>query len=99
MSHAVHEKPRRIFGDDCEECVDRATDIMKFGSIDAQNLRHLAALARALVDADSTGDPRPPNLSHADTKAIDLLRYVGRLVYRSGLTEATAEGRREGEAF
>jgi len=89
MTHAVHEKPRRIFGDDCEECVERAKTLPGLGYLDEFNIRALADLA-AEVEADPYGEDTPQKsfgASYADMKAVENLRLAGRLVFRSGITE------------
>ena len=92
MTHAVHEKPRRIFGDDCEECVERAKTLPGLGYLDEFNIKRLAVLA-AEVEADPYGEDTPQlsfGASYADMKAVDNLRLAARIVFRSGINPEVA---------
>ncbi len=92
MSHAYHHEPRRIFGDDCEECVKRASTIRGLASLDPENIRKLADLA-AEVKADPYGEDTPQasfDASYTDMKAVDNLRLAARIVFKSGITEEVA---------
>ena len=86
MSHGHHDLPRRVLGDDCEECVQRSMTIEGLASLDDSNLRKLAEFAVELKDTshDIT------DASWADMKAVGNLRLAARIVYRSGITEHTA---------
>ena len=89
MSHGHHDLPRRIFGDDCEECVERAKTLPGLGYLDDSNIRKLADLA-AEVRANPYGEDTPQlsfGASYADMKAVDNLRLAARIVFRSGITE------------
>jgi hypothetical protein len=93
MSHEYHEKPRRILGDDCEECVGRAQTIERLRFLDDGRLHKLADLA-AEVRADPYGEDTPQasfGASHADMKAVGNLRLAARIVYKSGITEEIAQ--------
>ena len=92
MSHGPHELPRRILGDDCDECVERSQRIEGLAALDDHNLRKLSELAAEVV-ADPYGEDTPQTsfgASRADMKAVDNLRLAARLTYRSGITEHTA---------
>lgn len=86
MSHAYHELPRRIFGDDCEECVGRSSTIEGLSALDSSNIKKLGDLAAEIHRADGT----VPNLSNADVRAVENLRFAARIVLRSGITEGVA---------
>jgi hypothetical protein len=88
MSHAVHELPRRIFGDDCEECVERASTIRGLTALDGHNIVKLGDLAREIYR--SGGKVVPAGVSFADEQAVENLRLAGRVVFASGITEETA---------
>ncbi len=92
MSHEFHELPRRIFGDDCEECVERASTIAGLGALDSTNIRKLASLAVETKAGNYSGDlgDSPSGSSRADMKAVDNLRLAARIVFRSGITEEVA---------
>lgn len=87
MSHAVHLLPRRIFGDDCEECVGRANSIEGLIHLDSSNIVKLGDLAAEM-------GPRhgaiPSGMSRADVRAVDNLRLAARIVFASGITEEVA---------
>lgn len=85
MTHAYHQLPRVVLGDDCEECRRRASDIEGLASLDAGNLRLLGELANDLA----VGRPRP-DASTADMRAVENLRLAARIVYESGITEEAA---------
>jgi hypothetical protein len=82
MSHAYHELPRLIFGDDCEECVDRCRSIDGIASLDEENLVELGDMVKAL---GAHYDLRPTGWSYADVKACETLAYAARIVFASGL--------------
>ncbi len=85
MSHAYHNLPRRIFGDDCEECVERASTIAGLSNLDGHNIVKLGNLAAELkATPDLTG------ISHADYRAVENLRFAARIVFASGITEEVA---------
>ncbi len=88
MSHGHHDLPRRVLGDDCQECVQRSMTIEGLAALDDGNLRKLAELAAELQDG-IVG--KPGDISWADMKAVGNLRLAARLTYRSGITEHTAE--------
>lgn len=93
MSHAVHKLPRRIFGDDCEECVERSGNIARLSSLDSSNIVKLGDLAAevGIHRADfRTPGSRPPGASYADVRAVDNLRLAARIVFASGITEEVA---------
>ena len=94
MTHAVHQTPRRIFGDDCNECVERANSIPRMLSgLDSSNKRRLGVLATELHTRVENGDlSKPDDVSRADLKAVDNLRTAARLVFASGITEKVARG-------
>lgn len=94
MTHAIHQTPRRIFGDDCDECVERASSIPRMLSgLDSSNKRTLGALAAELHTRAKNGDlSKPDNVSWADLKAVENLRFAARLVFASGITEEVAQG-------
>ncbi len=89
MSHGPHELPRRVLGDDCQECVQRSMTIEGLAALDDGNLRKLAELAAEL--SIERIDRREAGVSHADEKAVENLRLAARLTYRSGITEEVAE--------
>ena len=92
MVHAVHVQPRRILGDDCEECVERAKSVQGLATLDHTRIRLLASLAAEVKAGGFSGDPddRPPECSSADMKAVDNLRMAARVVFASGITEEVA---------
>lgn len=92
MTHAVHVQPRRIFGDDCEECDQRAASVRGLVALDPNNIRRLADLAAEMKVGGFSGDPddSPPDSSRADMKAVDNLRMAARVVFASGITEEVA---------
>ena len=92
MTHAVHQSPRRIFGDDCEECVERAKTLPGLGYLDDSNIRKLGDLA-VEVRANLYGEDTPQEsfgASRADMKAVDNLRQAARIVFASGISEEVA---------
>lgn len=80
MSHSPHLTPRRVLGDDCEECVMRSQSVLGLTYLDASNMRRLADLATETRDGG-----KPDDASWADMKAVDTLRMAARVVYRSGI--------------
>ena len=92
MTHGHHDKPRRILGDDCDECVGRSKNIEGLVRLDPFNIHKLARLAAELHGRGPIDTP-PPGFSHADIRAIDNLRLAGRLVFASGITSEVADGR------
>ncbi len=90
MSHGPHELPRRVLGDDCQECVSRSLDLNGLSQLDDNNLKELAVLADELKLSDLEMGPSAFDASWADFKAVDTLRLAARIVYRSGITEHTA---------
>ncbi len=86
MSHGHHELPRRVLGDDCQECVERSGSLVGLAQLDDGNLVKLADLAAEMKDTshDIT------DASFADINAVGTLRLAARIVYRSGITEHTA---------
>lgn len=93
MSHSPHLLPRRILGDDCEECVSRAMDLNGLSQLDDTNIEKLADLAaEKMVINGGLGLVRPQEIgaSYADMKAVETLRLAARIVYRSGITEEVA---------
>ena len=92
MTHAVHQSPRRIFGDDCEECVERAMTVQGLSGLDPDNIRKLADLA-VEVRADPYGEDTPQKsfgASRADMRAVHNLRQAARVVFASGISEEVA---------
>lgn len=87
MSHAIHKLPRRILGDDCEECVERSKDIARLSSLDSSNIVKLGDLAKEMTL--HRGD-WPPEVSYADARAVENLRLAARIVFASGITEEVA---------
>ncbi len=93
MSHAIHNLPRRIFGDDCEECVERASDIMRLSSLDSDNIVKLGDLAAEMAQHRAkfkAVGSRPPGVSYADVRAVQNLRLAARIVFASGITKEVA---------
>ncbi len=88
MSHGYHRKPRRIFGDDCEECVERASTIAGLAGLDSTNIVKLGHLAAEL--SIERIDLREVGVSYADEKAVENLRLAARIVFASGITEKVA---------
>ena len=88
MSHGYHRKPRRIFGDDCEECVERASTIAGLAGLDSTNIVKLGHLAAEL--SIERIDRREAGVSYADEKAVENLRLAARIVFASGITEEVA---------
>ena len=91
MVHSAHQLPRRIFGDDCDECVQRASTIEGLQWLDSQNIIRLGDLAAEIgVDATDMEFSKPDDASWADMKAVDNLRFAARIVFASGITEEVA---------
>jgi hypothetical protein len=88
MSHAPHQAPRRILGDDCEECVSRAGSIEKLSELDSSNIRRLGDLAAEL--SEERIDRREAGVSYSDERAVENLRLAARIVFASGITEEVA---------
>ncbi len=88
MSHGHHDLPRRIFGDDCEECVERASTIPRLAELDSTNIVKLGDLAAEL--SEERIDRREAGVSYADEKAVENLRLAARIVFASGITEKVA---------
>lgn len=88
MSHAAHQLPRRIFGDDCEECVGRASTIPRLSELDGHNIKKLGDLAAELHEEKI--DRREAGVSYADEQAVENLRLAARIVFASGITEEVA---------
>ena len=84
-----HDLPRRVLGDNCDECVERSLTIEGLASLDNSNLQKLAELA---AEMDTTPHARPQELgaSYADAKAVENLRLAARLTYRSGISPDVA---------
>ena len=94
MTHGHHDLPRRIFGDDCEECRQRASTIAGLAELDSANIVKLGDLAAEMDRARSSTTPLGrlvSNLSITDQKAVENLRLAARLVFASGITEKVAE--------
>ncbi len=88
MSHSVHQLPRRIFGDDCEKCVERASSIPRMISgLDAQNKLKLGALATEVYRDHIDFHNKPDDISWADLRAVDTLRMAARLVFATGISD------------
>ena len=85
MSHSPHLLPRRILGDDCEECVSRAGTLNGLSQLDDTNLAKLADLAVEKHTASSLLRPQELGASYADMKAVETLRLAARIVDRSGI--------------
>ena len=91
MSHAVHQLPRRILGDDCDECVSRSKDLYGLSQLDTGRLRKLAELALEFHANPGTDDqPQELGASYADRNAVETLRFAARIVYRSGIDPEVA---------
>lgn len=88
MSHGHHDLPRRIFGDDCEECVSRALTIPGLAELDSSNIVKLGDLAAEL--SEERIDRREAGVSFADEKAVENLRLAARIVFASGISEEVA---------
>lgn len=81
MSHAIHELPRRVFGDDCEECIGRATSGLDgLMALDLTNLTALFMLAAEVVELKE----KPDDASHADMKAVETIRTAATIFNRAG---------------
>ena len=87
MSHGHHDLPRRIFGDDCEECVERASSIPRLAELDSTNIVKLGDLAAELHEARPALSAR---VSYSDERAVENLRLAARIVFASGITEEVA---------
>lgn len=82
MSHDYHGDLKGVvLRDGCEECEDRASRLDGLASLDDHDLWTLANMAHL----ERLGTPL--TLSNADHRAIDNLRLMGRIVFRSGITE------------
>ncbi len=93
MSHAVHLQARRILGDDCEECVERASSIPRMISgLDDHNKVKLGDLAHELYVLEIDFHNKPADISWADLRAVETLRMAARLVFATGITQEVAEG-------
>ena len=81
MSHAVHQLPRRVFGDDCEECVYRAKNgIDGLLQLDPDHLGELFKLAAEM----STLEEIPDDASEADVIAVRSLQRAAMVFDRAG---------------
>lgn len=81
MTHRYHgDLVGIVLYDGCDECEARARDWGWMSAIDNNNLKTLAQLAEF-------GPDKTEVMSWADRKAIDNLRYMGRVVFASGITE------------
>ena len=81
MSHAIHHLPRRVFGDDCEECVHRATSGLDgLLLLDPDNLEELFVLAAEL----QTLEEIPDDASEADVIAVRTLQKAAMVFDRAG---------------
>ncbi len=79
MSHRFHGDLKGIvLRDGCDECEGRSRSLI---GIDEGNLRVLATLA---------AHPFPSEMSVSDETAIDSLRHMARIVFRSEITEEVA---------
>ena len=77
-SHAYHgDLKGLVLRDGCIECEGRRLDLH---NIDDGNLRLLAILA----------DHPAPEMSWVDEVAVDSLRQIARIVFRSGIKEEVA---------
>jgi len=91
MSHGHHDLPRRIFGDDCEECVGRASTIVGLAALDSINIKKLGDLALEFHANPGTEDqPQELGASFADVRAVGNLRLAARIVFASGIDEEVA---------
>lgn len=92
MMHAIHERPRVVFGDECNECVSRSYSIEGLAQLDEENLAKLGALAAQAAQLRRRwgGSMRPLGASYSDMRAIETLRLAARVVYGSGITEEDA---------
>ena len=92
MSHAYHELPKVVLGDDCEECVERSQTIEGLASLDEVNLRRLVSLVAEMPRGRFGGVvmEQPSHASKADMRAVENLRLAARIVFASGITEVAA---------
>lgn len=92
MSHGPHQGTRRVLGDDCDECVSRSKDLNGMSQIDDSKLKELAKLAGEIHAFGTGGSPLSRfGASFADINAVETLRLMARIVYRSGITQEVAE--------
>lgn len=87
MTHTPHELPRRILGDDCEECRSRSGTLDGLSHLDDGNIRKLGDLA---AEIKTDGVTAESGISTADWNAVETLRLAARIVFRSGITEEVA---------
>lgn len=85
MSHGPHEGTRRVLGDDCEECLGRATTLNGLAQLDEGNLQKLAELAADKKRLGFIVRPSQLGASYADMRAIETLRLMARIVDKSGI--------------
>ena len=91
MTHGYHDLPRRIFGDDCEECVSRASTIEGLAALDSSNIKKLGDLALEVhANPGSEDEPQELGDSYADLKAVENLRLAARIVFASGIDSEVA---------
>lgn len=88
--HAPHQLPRRVLGDDCDECVKRSNSIEGLASLDDGNLRKLSELASEQHAYGAGGMADRFGASNADMNAVENLRLAARIVYRSGISSDVA---------
>ena len=87
MSHSPHLLPRRVLGDDCDECVGRSKDLNGLAQLDDGNLRKLVELAQEIHDMEADLlRPQELGASYADRNAVETLRLAARIVDLSGIT-------------
>ncbi len=90
MSHSPHLLPRRVLGDDCDECVGRSFDLNGLSQLDDGNLRKLAGLAADKQRIGFVTNPNQLGASYADMKAVETLRLAARIVDISGISMEVA---------
>lgn len=80
MTHLVHTSRGTVLFDDCPDCDDRARTL----DVDDETLVWLADRAAIAHRGD---DSRSHALSMNERRAISLLRYWARVVFKSGISE------------
>jgi hypothetical protein len=81
--HSLHKTKGTILFDDCQACTERASTL----DIDDESLQWLADKAGI---AHLTFNPEAYDLSLNERRAIANLRHMGRIVFKSGITEEVA---------
>ena len=90
MTHGPHTTPRRVLGDDCQECRSRANDLYGLSQLDDRNIAKLANLAVDMAAMTNLVRPQDIGASYADMIAVNTLRLAARIVFTSGITEKVA---------